>query len=108
MAKRMLELVLNGHLEPDGIAPDWVCIADESPEPGANHEERPVDLGQDGDARGRDLLADSLGRCALGLTVVGKALNLRAERRLSEALRQHAAQAAKLLQCWARRFASNC
>ncbi|CAE7236290.1 TTLL3B [Symbiodinium sp. CCMP2456] len=93
MATRLLELVLNGHLEPDGLAPDWVCIADETPEPGTGQpvDERPLDL-PDGDARGRDFLADSLGRCALGLTVVGKALNLRAERRFGEAWRQSAAQ----------------
>lgn len=92
MATRLLELVLNGHLEPDGLAPDWVCIADETPEPGVGQpDERPLDL-PDADARGRDFLADSLGRCALGLTVVGKALNLRAERRFGEAWRQSAAQ----------------
>ncbi|CAE6957789.1 Eci1 [Symbiodinium sp. KB8] len=69
-----------------------VCIADETPEPGVGQpDERPLDL-PDADARGRDFLADSLGRCALGLTVVGKALNLRAERRFGEAWRQSAAQ----------------
>ncbi|CAE7388594.1 TTLL3E, partial [Symbiodinium pilosum] len=93
MSKRLLELVLNGQLEPDGIAPDWICIADETAEPGASPvaEERLCDL-SDADERRKEFLADSLGRCALGLTVVGKSLNLRAERRLSEAWRQNAAQ----------------
>ncbi|OLP97394.1 Tubulin glycylase 3E [Symbiodinium microadriaticum] len=66
MATRLLELVLNGLLQAM-----QVCIADETPEPGVGQpDERPLDL----------------------LTVVGKALNLRAERRFGEAWRQSAAQ----------------
>ncbi|CAE7029373.1 TTLL3E [Symbiodinium sp. CCMP2592] len=60
-----------------------VCIADETPEPGS--------VGQPADERPLDLLL--LRDAALRLTVVGKALNLRAERRFGEAWRQSAAQA---------------
>lgn len=69
MASRVVELLLQGRLEADGLEPDWVCIADEE---GLDGEERKEENPK--------------------LSVVGKALSKRFSRRLDHIWRRNEAQ----------------
>ncbi|CAJ1436580.1 unnamed protein product [Effrenium voratum] len=76
MASRLVELVLQGALEPDGEEPDWVCIADEA-------SVKTAEILSDWE-RSKDMPPK--------LAVLGQPLNRRLERHLEDLWRRQQAQ----------------
>mmetsp|Transcript_27054 Transcript_27054/g.89843 ORF Transcript_27054/g.89843 Transcript_27054/m.89843 type:complete len:1358 (+) Transcript_27054:153-4226(+) len=83
MATRMMDLLLDGASGPDGCEPDWVRIVDEPPPlPDIHTRSSPLEC-----AAGAEPMPG-----ALELVVVGKPLDVRAEKRFEEAWRRRRAQ----------------
>merc|ERR1719248_377550 len=98
MSSRLLEVILDGKAEPDGQAPDWVCIYDEVAQ-GNDHsmiqepEEVETDAQQDISLLGTAILNTTMNTMNTTLTsearipqvkemaVVGKPLNIKMERK---------------------------
>ncbi|CAE8632927.1 unnamed protein product [Polarella glacialis] len=96
MSTRLLQVVIDGKLEPDGIEPDWICISDEALDQlvGFGAEDPSPVAGAPGVEPSAAALPASAPSApsAIG-PLVGKPLNLRAERRFEEAWRRQGAQA---------------
>lgn len=120
MASRLLEVVIDGKFEPDGLEPDWICIADETESQsfagtgllGATAGQAVFEHAWPEDSSPQpatEALAQTL---CFGISapseiyVQGSKLNLRTERRFEEAWRRQAALA--LISRVARGFLVRC
>eukprot|EP00746_Dinoflagellata_sp_MGD_P142823 gnl/MRDRNA2_/MRDRNA2_75738_c0_seq1.p1 gnl/MRDRNA2_/MRDRNA2_75738_c0~~gnl/MRDRNA2_/MRDRNA2_75738_c0_seq1.p1 ORF type:complete len:2073 (+),score=350.92 gnl/MRDRNA2_/MRDRNA2_75738_c0_seq1:285-6221(+) len=114
MSSRLLEVILDGKIEPDGQEPDWLCIHDEVAQ-GLHHnavpeiEDADADVTQDLSLLGTSCLTATLSSTqetripqVKEMAVVGKPLNLKAERRFEQAWRRQ--EASKTLQRIGRGF----
>lgn len=95
MASRLLEVVLDGKTEPDGMEPDWLPIAEAAGEVGEVARGSPNGILEEmSPSAGGTFLTEtsSSGHAQGDLLVIGKPISLRAERRFDEVWRRKAAQ----------------